>query len=256
MPLEREVLPDRPEAREKFLCAFRVAKAAHATLAFARWLVAVLCAVVQSRGRCDEHVLHVCKFRDLRFCRRIAAQLIGDDLARYRAQAQHTLEETFGRGFVAPLLYQDVEFGAMLVDRTPQQVRFATQRDEHLVEVPCATRLASRRFDPVSEALAKLIAPASDCLVCHGHTALEEQFLDVAQAQLKAEIPAHSATDDLGWETVTVIERFRFLHHAILRDRPSNLTTPCKSIRQISTTPQQRWTRRGASGPHRQPLMR
>src|SRR3984893_9829890 len=114
----------------------------------------------------------------------------------------------------------------MLVDRTPQQVRFATQRDEHLVEVPCATRLASRRFDPVSEALAKLIAPASDCLVCHGHTALEEQFLDVAQAQLKAEIPAHSATDDLGWETVTVIERFRFLHRAILRDRPSNLTTP------------------------------
>jgi len=57
----------------------------------------------------------------------------------------------------------------MLVDRTPQQVRFATQRDEHLVEVSCATRLASRRFDPVSEALAKLIAPASDCLVCHGH---------------------------------------------------------------------------------------
>jgi hypothetical protein len=39
----------------------------------------------------------------------------------------------------------------------------------------------------VSEALAKLIAPASDCLVCQGHTALEEQFLDVAQAQLKAE---------------------------------------------------------------------
>src|ERR1700730_9772499 len=114
----------------------------------------------------------------------------------------------------------------MLVDRTPQQVRFATQRDEHLVEVPCATRLASRRFDPVSEALAKLIAPASDCLVCHGHTALEEQFLDVAQAQLKAEIPAHSATDDLGWETVTVIERFRFLHRAILRDPPSNLTAP------------------------------
>src|SRR5258708_25199625 len=118
----------------------------------------------------------------------------------------------------------------MLVDRTPQQVRFATQRDEHLVEVPCATRLASRRFDPVSEALAKLIAPASDCLVCHGHTALEEQFLDVAQAQLKAEIPAHSATDDLGWETVTVIERFRFLHRAILRDRASNLTTPSEGL--------------------------
>ena len=103
MPLEREVLPDRPEPREKFLCAFQVAEAAHATLAFSRRLVAVLCTAVQTGGRFDEHVLNVCKFWDLRFCRRIAAQLIGDDLARYRARAQHTLEETFGRGFVALL---------------------------------------------------------------------------------------------------------------------------------------------------------
>lgn len=57
MPLEREVLPDRPEAREKLLCALPVAKDPHAALAFARWLVAVLGAVVQSGGRFDEHVL-------------------------------------------------------------------------------------------------------------------------------------------------------------------------------------------------------
>jgi hypothetical protein len=51
MPLQRELLPDRPEAREKFLCAFRGAKVAHApqevpsgdaTLAFACRLMAVL----------------------------------------------------------------------------------------------------------------------------------------------------------------------------------------------------------------------
>jgi hypothetical protein len=48
MPLEREMLPDRPEARERFLRAFRVAKAAHATLMFARQLMAVLGSVVQS----------------------------------------------------------------------------------------------------------------------------------------------------------------------------------------------------------------
>jgi hypothetical protein len=59
---------------------------------------------------------------------------------------------------------------------------------------------------PVSKALAKLVAPASDRLICHGHTALEEQFLDVAQAQLEPEVPAHGATDDTGWEAVTVIE--------------------------------------------------
>ena len=76
MPLEREMLPDRPEAREKLLCAFRIAKAAHASLAFARRLVAVLCAVVQSSCGFDKYVLHVRQFRDLGFCRRVAAQLI------------------------------------------------------------------------------------------------------------------------------------------------------------------------------------
>lgn len=51
MPLQCEVLPYRPEAREKFLCAFRVPKAAHATLSFVRRLVAVLRPVVQPGSR-------------------------------------------------------------------------------------------------------------------------------------------------------------------------------------------------------------
>jgi len=101
---------DRPEARERFLRAFRVAKAAHATLAFACWLMAILCAIVHSCRGFDEQVLHVRKFRDLGFGRRKAAQLIGDDLEEYRLQVQHTLKEAFGDGLVPPPLHQDVEF--------------------------------------------------------------------------------------------------------------------------------------------------
>jgi hypothetical protein len=78
----------------------------------------------------------------------------------------------------------------------------------------------------MSKALAKLVTLASDCLVCHDHAALEEQFLDVAQAQLEAEIPSNSAADDTSQETVAVMERFRFLHRAILSDESRNLTTP------------------------------
>ena len=65
MARQREVLPDRLETREKFLCAFRVAKAAHTTLAFARWLVIVLRLIVQPGNRFSERVLHVHKRRDL-----------------------------------------------------------------------------------------------------------------------------------------------------------------------------------------------
>ena len=101
--------------------------------------------------------------------------------------------------------------------------------------MPGATRLASRCFHPVSKALAKLVAPTSDRLICHGYTALEEQFLDVAQTQLETEIPSNSAADDTSRETVPVIKRFRFFHRAILRDRPNNLTMPprgsCTTLR-------------------------
>ena len=51
MPLEREMLPDRSKARKKLLCAFQAAKAAHATLAFACRLMALLGPVVESGRR-------------------------------------------------------------------------------------------------------------------------------------------------------------------------------------------------------------
>lgn len=50
-------------------------------------------------------------------------------------RTQHALEEATGGGSIAPLFYQDVKVGAMLDYRTPQQLQFASQRDEHLVEV-------------------------------------------------------------------------------------------------------------------------
>ncbi|MGF6415769.1 hypothetical protein [Paraburkholderia sp. 35.1] len=51
------------------------------------------------------------------------------------------------------------------------------------------------------------------------HATLEQQLLDIAQAELEPEIPAYRVTDDSRREPVTVIQRFRFLHHFILTDR-------------------------------------
>jgi hypothetical protein len=58
MPLEHEVSSNRLETREKSLRAFRVAKAAHATLAFARRLVAIFCAVIYPSGGFYKHMLN------------------------------------------------------------------------------------------------------------------------------------------------------------------------------------------------------
>ena len=87
--------------------------------AFARRLVAVLRPVVQPGCHFDEHVLHAHQLRNLGLCRRIATQLVGDDLAWHWTRSQHALEDAFGGGLVKPLLQQDVKFSAMFVNCTP-----------------------------------------------------------------------------------------------------------------------------------------
>ncbi|CAB3810298.1 hypothetical protein LMG27177_07121 [Paraburkholderia fynbosensis] len=85
MPLEREMLPYRTETREECLRAVAVAKSAHATLAFAGRLVAVLRSIVHARRGFNEHVSDVRQFGNIGLCGRVAAQLVGHDLARHRA---------------------------------------------------------------------------------------------------------------------------------------------------------------------------
>ncbi|MBP0593310.1 hypothetical protein J8I87_27125 [Paraburkholderia sp. LEh10] len=44
---------------------------------------------------------------------------------------------------------------------------------------------------------------------------LEQQRLNVAQAQAESEVPANRAADDAGREAMTMIKRFRLLHRFI-----------------------------------------
>jgi len=82
MSLQCEVLPDRSEARQERLRALRIAEAAHASLAFSRRLVTVFGSVIDPRAGFDEDVPDVSQFGNFGFRRRIAAQLVGHDLAR------------------------------------------------------------------------------------------------------------------------------------------------------------------------------
>jgi hypothetical protein len=75
----------------------------------------------------------------------------------------------------------------MLVDRSPQQIRLAAQRHEHLVQMPCAAWLAPRRFRALSEFCAEFVAPATDRFVRDYDTTLKQQLLNVAQAQAEPE---------------------------------------------------------------------
>jgi hypothetical protein len=97
-------------------------------------------------------------------------------------------------------LHQHIEFGTMLVDCSPQQIRPAAQRHEHLVQMPSAARPGPRRFCVAGEFSAKFVAPATDRFVCDYDTTLAQQLVDVARAQAQAvpEIPPNCAADDDG----------------------------------------------------------
>lgn len=85
MSLEREVLPDQAEARQERLSPFGLAETTHAPLTFTRRLMAIRGPIVHASCSLDEHVFDVRQFGDVGLRCRIAAQLIGDDLARHRA---------------------------------------------------------------------------------------------------------------------------------------------------------------------------
>ncbi|AKK24623.2 hypothetical protein MB84_27670 (plasmid) [Pandoraea oxalativorans] len=82
----------------------------------------------------------------------------------------------------------------------------------------------------MSKARAKLVAPAADRLVADYHPTLEQQRFDVAQAELKSEVPTHGMADDRRRESVAVIERFRFSHRFIVRQLTANVTVPFKHL--------------------------
>jgi hypothetical protein len=156
MALEREELPYRTEARQESLGALRHLEAAHAALAFTRGLMAVFRTVVEPGTGFDEDVLDVCQFGDLSLCRRIATQLVGHDLAWHIGRrGKHALEKALGCSLIATLLQQDIEFGAVLIDCSPQQIRLAAQRHKHLVQMPCGAGLATRSFHAMREARAE-----------------------------------------------------------------------------------------------------
>jgi hypothetical protein len=120
MALEREVLPDRAEARQEGLRALGPSEAAHAALTFMRGLMTIFGAIVHARAGFDEYVPDVGEPGDFGLCRWIAAQLVGDDPVRpVGTRGEYVFEEMLCGSLVATLLQQDVELGPVLIDGAP-----------------------------------------------------------------------------------------------------------------------------------------
>jgi hypothetical protein len=87
----------------------------------------------------------------------IALQFIGDDRTWYILQALQQLSEEALRGFgVAPLLYQDIEHLAILVDGAPKVLQLAVDPEEDFIEMPPIAETSAAGTNPLGVQLATL----------------------------------------------------------------------------------------------------
>src|SRR3954470_3272652 len=107
-------------------------EALHDPLSSSRWLMRILCPVV------EPFVLAVLDARhDLPLGGGVAAQLVGEQhTRRLSLLLQQFAQQAFGGLLIAPALYEDVEDKAFLVDRAPEPILLAGNGDDDLIKVP------------------------------------------------------------------------------------------------------------------------
>ncbi len=138
----------------------------------------------------------------------ITGQFIGDDHPRHvQAPFEQFTEKPLGCVFVATALHEDIEHGAVLVDRPPEVGRFAIDRQEDLVEVPLVSRPWTSPPELIRILLTELERPATDGFVAEDDASGCHQFFDITKAERKAVVQPERVTDDFRRVAMTLIGR-------------------------------------------------
>ena len=108
-----------------------------------------------------------------------------------------------GRGFIAALRDEALENLAFLIDCTPKVDHLSIQLHVHLIEVPAPVAKAAHARDALPTNVAgeqrpKPVPPHPHCLVANVDPSLEQQVLDVPEAERVLHIHHHDEADHLG----------------------------------------------------------
>ena len=176
-------------------------KALHHPLSSAERQMRIFRSIVKPLVRAVFDVWH-----DLTLGGRVGAELVGDHPPGWAALLpQQTLQQALGRLGVASALDDLIEHIAVLINRPPQPVLLARDRDHDLIEVPDVA--AARRLAPETASVRRpeLQRPAADGLVGDDDAALEQHLLDQPQAQRKPEVQPDRMGDDLRRKAVAFV---------------------------------------------------
>jgi hypothetical protein len=154
--------------------------------------------------------------QNLPFRRTVALQFIGDDDTRYVLAPLEQLAEELLRGlFVSSALYEDIQYGTVLIYGAPEIVVLLVNGDEHLVQMPFIVRPGAPATQLIGIGLAELAAPLADGFVRYDHSPGAQQFLDITVTERKVEIQPDGVADDLTREPMMFVEVGRdWGHHS------------------------------------------
>ena len=114
---------------------------------------------------------------------RVASELIAHEPPRLTALTLEKLaKESLCRTAIAPLLDENIDEIAILIDGTPQILPMAANRDEDLVEMPDIAEPPLVPLELRGVAWAELPTPLANRFVGDHNSALGQQILDITEA--------------------------------------------------------------------------
>jgi hypothetical protein len=138
--------------------------------------------------------------------RAVAFQLVGDEHPwRVRQTFEQLPEELFGRMLVPPTLHQDIEDVPLLIDRLPEIVLLAVNREKDFIQMPRVTWLGAPATQLVRVGLTKLSTPLANRFIRHEDAAGKQQIFDIPVAEAEPVVQPHTMADDLDRKAIILV---------------------------------------------------
>ena len=118
-------------------------------------------------------------------------------------------------------LDEKIQHLTLVVDRPPEPVFTAADRNHHFIEVPMIARSWPRTADIRRDRRPELQEPPPDRLVGCVNTSLGQQFLDIPKGQCEPCIEPDRVADDF-WREAVALKRYRSHPMMLIGDEPQS----------------------------------
>src|SRR6476660_4760936 len=152
----------------------------------------------------------------------IGSQPIGHNPARRKAVLLKQFHHEFLCGLCIPsALDEEIQHLTLVVDRPPEPVFTAADRNHHFIEVPMIARSRPRTADIGRDRRPELQEPPPDRLVGCVNTSLGQQFLDIPKGQCEPGIEPDRVADDF-WREAVALKRYRSHPMMLIGNQPQS----------------------------------